>query len=275
MDPISLAVLAAIGLWILAAPDQSTASIRSGAAAAIGSGARAAVQSIRADVRSAANKRSTAHQDRVDRWKADAADSRSARLKLTLDRVFGRGGVVESAGRRIGAHGRAAAQAARVGWQSGRARGRKGIPDSLRRRLAPAVASARSAARTARGEAQPEAANTPADPSRSQAPDPSTTEGNSPVAQTAAQPINTEAGLLPVAEQIVAATAELAALIEAATASTNMAESLTFDPGDEVKASMSVLAESAPDADKLRAWGEAATGFKTSVEQQITALQGA
>lgn len=353
MDPTTLALLAAIGIYILVAPDPITASTRSGAAAAIGSGARAAAQSIGTDMRSAAERRSGAHKDRVDGWKAKAAGSRSARLMLRLDRVFGRGGAVESAGRRIGAHGRAAVQAGRVGWEAGRESGRTGLPGWLSRRVTPALRSGADAGRTALGrsdddqvppstedeiayrngwtraqarqmhrlaaarkritdqmdamssrrgwseaeqhrwialqrrldsiEAQrAQITHAVAERTRLEkktnlpATQVGTNGGSTPVAKsTTAQAINTEAGLLPVAEQIVAATAELGQLIEAAQASLSLQESLTFDPGSEVKAAMGALAESAPTPDSLRAFSEQATGFKTAVEAHLTAIQGA
>lgn len=136
MDPITWMIVGVLA-WVVTAPDPYTASVRSGAAGAIGSGARAAAQSIRSDVQSGADGRSKAHAARVDRWKAKATDSWKARAALKADQLFGRGGLVESVGRRIGAHGQAAIQAGRVGWESSRTQGRRGLPEPIRSRLAP------------------------------------------------------------------------------------------------------------------------------------------
>lgn len=276
IDPISVAVLIGVGLWILAAPDPITASFRSGAASAIGSGAYAARQSVRAEMAISAKRRSDQHRARLDRWRNSG--TRSDRIKLALDRFFGRGGVVESGGRRIGTHLEAAWVSGRAGWRSGKQRGRRGLPDRLHRRVAPIASRIRSRARHAKAVATgtTPTSSRPGKPAGQSTPRPTAgpNGGNNPVPKTA-QPINTEAGLLPVAEQIVAATAELAALIEAAEASANMSESLRFDPGEEVKQAMSVLADAAPSPDSLRAYAEAATGFKTALEEHITAVVGA
>lgn len=303
VDPISIALLAGIGLWILTAPDPITAATRSGAARAIGSGARAARQSIAQDMRARSKRRLKKHQDRIDRWSGKAVDHdgnpipapRSGRLLLALDRAFGRGGAIESAGKRAGAHLRAAGQAAKVGWQDGRRDGRRGLPAPARSGIAwirqqiektadtpdprsagttkPPPGHQRSGCPTCAGMGcsycglpkQPSGPDTPA----------GATERNTTVTAPTTPTISTEAGLLPVAEQIVAATAELGALIEAAEASIRMTDSLSFDPGEEVKTAISSLAEATPDPATLRAFAEQATGFKTAVESQITALAGA
>jgi hypothetical protein len=300
-DPISIAILIGIGLWILAAPDPITASTRSGAAQSIGSGARAARQSIAADMRTRSKTRLKKHQDRLDRWAGKKIGSdgepipapRSGRMLLKLDRVFGRGGAVESAGRRAGAHLKAAGQAAAVGWRDGKQQGTRGLPKPAKSGVAwvreqiqkgPDSSDPQSAARP-NPEPKPPYSGCPTCgglgcsycglPRQPSAPEQlgGSIEGNS--ANMTAQTISTEAGLLPVAEQIVAATAELGALIEAAEASIRMSEGLSFDPGEEVKAAMSVLAESTPLPDTLRGWSESATGLKSAVENQITALAGA
>lgn len=134
MEPITWVLLAAAA-WVVAAPDPVTASTRSGIGSAIGSAGRAAGRSIGSDMRSAAAKRSAAHKARLDRW-AGRGDLMGRSL-IRLDRVFGRGGAVDSAGRRVGEHGRVAWAAGREAWATGRLEGRRGLPAPIRRRLAP------------------------------------------------------------------------------------------------------------------------------------------
>jgi hypothetical protein len=290
MDPISLAVITVIGLWVLAAPDATTASIRSGAAAAIGSGARAAKQSIRADMAARSATRSARHKARLDRWagKAIGPDGnpipapRSGPLLIKLDRIFGQGGAIESAGRRIGAHLAAAKQAAAIGWQDGKQQGRRGLPKPIRRPLDQAgvsdrIKGMRAAVAIALALNETGDQNTPptGPPTGGPGPQPAPegAEKESTVAKTTPT-INTGAGLLPVAQEIAAATSDIGTLIAAAEANRNLTE-LGFDPGEEVQAAITAAAEVTPDPAALRAWSEATVALEKAVSEHATAVIGA
>jgi len=154
-------VLAAAVAWFLTAPDPVTASVRAGAGGALASGARAAGRSIGADMKAASARRTAKHQARLARW-AGRGD-RTGRALVALDRVFGRGGVVEAAGKRAATHGRVALEAGRVGWQESRTRGRRGLPAPIRERMAGRLPGSSKA----RGNAGPASDQTKTSPASS------------------------------------------------------------------------------------------------------------
>jgi hypothetical protein len=253
---LALAAALVAFVYLLVAPDVRTASLRSAAGSAIGSGARAGSGSVGSDFKAWQSGRTgRANQKATDR--RSGMGSRSSRVDAWLAKDGPVASWFQSVGQSIAGAARSTRSAARSGWQSGRRSGQVGLPSPVRRgvaRLRGKTGAAPAARRDTPGLDQP------------------TGKIASGRKRTVAV-INSEAGLLPIAEQIVAVVSEIGALADAIESAQSMTD-LGFDPGAELQQSISSLLEGLVDPQKLRALADLAPAFKAAVERHITQVAG-
>lgn len=88
------------------------------------------------------------------------------------------------------------------------------------------------------------------------------------------QALSSEAGLLPIAQALEAIVEQLTQIAPLAETAQGLND-LSFDPGEEVKAAIGALIESAPDPAQLAAFAEAIPAFRLAVEDAVVNLAGA